>query len=71
MKNGKESKIYVAGHKGMVGSAIVRELKRQGYMNIITVTHEELDLTRQEAVERFSRRKNRSMFFLQRQKWEE
>ena len=37
----------------MVGSAIVRELQRQGYTNIITRTHKELDLTRQEAVERF------------------
>lgn len=37
----------------MVGSAIVRELQRQGYTNIITRTHAELDLTRQEAVEKF------------------
>lgn len=49
----KNAKIYVAGHRGMVGSAIVRELERQGYTNIITRTHSELDLTRQEAVERF------------------
>ena len=49
----KSSKIYVAGHRGMVGSAIVRELQRQGYTNIITRTHAELDLTRQEQVERF------------------
>ena len=48
-----DSKIYVAGHRGMVGSAIVRELQRQGYTNIITRTHKELDLTRQEAVEAF------------------
>lgn len=48
-----DSKIYVAGHRGMVGSAIVRELQRQGYTNIVTRTHAELDLTRQEAVERF------------------
>ena len=47
------SKIYVAGHRGMVGSAIVRELQRQGYTHIITRTHAELDLTRQDAVERF------------------
>lgn len=60
----KESKIYVAGHKGMVGSAIVRELKRQGYMNIITVTHEELDLTRQEAVERFFEKEKLEYVFL-------
>lgn len=60
----KESKIYVAGHKGMVGSAIVRELKRQGYMKIITVTHEELDLTRQEAVERFFEKERPEYVFL-------
>ena len=48
-----QSKIYVAGHRGMVGSAIVRELQRQGYNNIVTRTHAELDLTRQEAVEAF------------------
>lgn len=47
------SKIYVAGHTGMVGSAIVRELKRQGYNNLVMRTHKELDLTRQEAVEAF------------------
>ena len=49
----KNDKIYVAGHRGMVGSAIVRELKNQGYFNIITRTHKELDLTRQDAVEKF------------------
>ena len=49
----KESKIFVAGHRGMVGSAIVRELRRQGYGNIITRTHAELDLTDQRAVEEF------------------
>lgn len=49
----KDSRIYVAGHRGMVGSAIVRELERQGYRNIVTRTHSELDLTRQEQVERF------------------
>ena len=49
----KHEKIYVAGHRGMVGSAIVRELQRQGYTNIITRTHQELNLCRQEAVEKF------------------
>ena len=49
----KESKIYVAGHCGMVGSAIIRELEREGYTNIITRTHAELDLCRQDAVEQF------------------
>ena len=49
----KDARIYVAGHRGMVGSAIVRELERQGYTNILTRTHKELDLTRQEEVDRF------------------
>lgn len=49
----KNSKIYVAGHRGMVGSAIVRELKRQGYHNIVTRTHAQLDLTDQLAVGKF------------------
>ena len=49
----KNAKIYVAGHRGMVGSAIVRELEKQWYSNIITRSHHELDLTRQAAVEEF------------------
>ena len=49
----KDSKIYVAGHRGMVGSAIVRALRAQGYDNIITRTHAELDLTDQRAVAEF------------------
>lgn len=49
----RQDKIYVAGHRGMVGSAIVRELQRQGYDNIITRTHAELDLTDQRAVNVF------------------
>ena len=49
----KNAKIYVAGHRGMVGSAILRELKRQGYSNFILRTHKELDLLRQDRVEEF------------------
>ena len=49
----KNSKIYVAGHKGLVGSAIVRNLKSKGYENIITRTHNELDLMEQKAVYEF------------------
>lgn len=48
-----ESKIYVAGHRGLAGSAIVRALKRKGYNNLITRTHAELDLTDQPAVQAF------------------
>ena len=47
------AKVYVAGHRGLVGSSIVRRLKAEGYRNIITRTHAELDLTRQEEVEAF------------------
>jgi GDP-L-fucose synthase len=49
----KNAKIYVAGHKGMVGSAIVRALNKEGYNNIITRTHAELNLIRQDEVEAF------------------
>ena len=51
----KNAKIYVAGHRGMVGSALVRELNRQGYTNIVTRTHKELNLCRQDEVETFFR----------------
>lgn len=60
----KESKIYVAGHKGMVGSAIVRELQKQGYANIITRTHGELDLCRQRDVEQFFKQEKPEYVFL-------
>lgn len=59
----KNAKIYVAGHRGMVGSAIVRELQRQGYTNIVTRTHAELDLCRQDAVEAFLQRKSQNTYF--------
>lgn len=49
----KDAKIYVAGHRGMVGSAICRKLKDQGYTNILTRTSSELDLRNQAAVEDF------------------
>ena len=60
----KDSKIFVAGHRGMVGSAIVRELKRQGYENILTRTHAELDLTRQADVEKFFAEEKPEYIFL-------
>ena len=49
----KTDKIYVAGHRGLVGSAIVRNLEAKGYHNIIGRTHRELDLTSQQAVRDF------------------
>ena len=49
----KNKKIYVAGHNGMVGSAVVRELKRQNYNNIVTRTSHELDLSNQKEVNEF------------------
>ena len=53
MSKDLHQKIYVAGHRGMVGSSIVRNLQAQGYSNIVTRTHTELDLTNQAAVEHF------------------
>jgi GDP-L-fucose synthase len=49
----KNSKIYVAGHRGLVGSAIVKNLESKGYINLIYRTHKELDLTNQKVVEDF------------------
>lgn len=49
----KNSKIYLSGHRGLVGSAIYRKLQEHGYTNIITRTHSELDLCNQQAVEEF------------------
>lgn len=60
----KYAKIYVAGHRGMVGSAIVRELERQGYTNIITRNHAELDLCRQSEVEDFFAKEKPEYVFL-------
>ena len=48
-----DAKVYVAGHRGLAGSALVRELEKRGYSNLITRTHAELDLTDQPAVRRF------------------
>lgn len=49
----KDSKIYIAGHRGLVGSALMRQLNLQGYSNIVTRTHAELDLTNQQFVADF------------------
>ena len=60
----KSSRIYVAGHRGMVGSAICRALENAGFCNIVTRTHKELDLTRQDAVEDFFRTERPDYVFL-------
>ena len=60
----KDSKIYVAGHRGLVGSAIVRNLEERGYTNIIYRTHKELDLTRQVEVEKFFEEEKPEYIFL-------
>lgn len=60
----KTSRIYVAGHTGMVGSAIVRELNKQGYENIITRSHSQLDLTNQLAVKNFFKTEKPEYVFL-------
>jgi GDP-L-fucose synthase len=60
----KDSKIYVAGHRGLVGSAILENLKSKGYNNIITRTHQELDLTNQKETEQFFRNERPEYVFL-------
>ncbi len=58
------SKIFVAGHRGMVGSAIVRKLQKEGYTHIITRTSKELDLRNQQAVEEFFQNEKPEYVFL-------
>jgi len=60
----KDSKIYIAGHKGLVGSAIFRKLKEKGYSNLIYKTHKELNLTDQLAVEEFFKTQKPEYVFL-------
>ena len=60
----KESKIYVAGHRGMVGSALVRNLEKKGFTSIITRTSSELDLTNQAAVVEFFNEQKPDYVFL-------
>jgi GDP-L-fucose synthase len=59
-----KKKIYIAGHRGMVGSAIERELRKKGYSNLVYRTHEELDLTNQEAVRNFFAEEKPDQIFL-------
>jgi GDP-L-fucose synthase len=60
----KESKIYVAGHRGLVGSALKRKLESKGYTNLIFRTHKELDLTNQQAVNEFFEHEKPEYVFL-------
>ena len=60
----KDEKIYVAGHRGLAGSAIVRALERDGYENIIRRTHGELDLTDQKATREFMQQERPDYVFL-------
>ena len=63
MEFSKNSKIYVAGHNGLVGSAIVRELKKKGYKKIITSSKKKLDLTSQDICKIFKEKKTRFYFY--------
>ena len=60
----KHSKIYVAGHRGLVGSAIVRKLQELGYENLVCRSHSEVDLMRQEEVEHFFNQERPEYVFL-------
>ena len=60
----KNARIYIAGHNGLVGSAICRKLKKEGYSNLLVKTHNDLDLCRQEAVESFFDRERPEYVFL-------
>ncbi len=60
----KNSRIYVAGHRGLVGSALMRQLNKQGYSNLVTRTHAELDLTNQQAVADFFQTEKPEYVFL-------
>ncbi|APC05310.1 GDP-fucose synthetase [Polynucleobacter asymbioticus] len=64
MSQDLHQKIYVAGHRGMVGSAIVRNLQTQGYNNIVTRTHAELDLCNQAAVKDFFQQEKPAQVYL-------
>jgi GDP-L-fucose synthase len=60
----KSTKIYIAGHRGLVGSAIVRNLQGKGFTNLLTRTHAELDLTSQAATDAFFAQEKHDYVFL-------
>ena len=60
----KNAKIYVAGHRGLVGSAILKSLVNKGYTNFVLRTHQELDLTDQKAVSEFFTKEKPEYVFL-------
>jgi GDP-L-fucose synthase len=60
----ENSKIYVAGHRGLVGSALIRKLNERGFQNLITRTHAELDLTNAEATLAFFQSERPDFVFL-------
>lgn len=60
----KNEKIYIAGHRGLVGSALIRKLKEQNYNNIVIKNHKELDLTNQLAVDNFIKKERPDYIFL-------
>ena len=65
----KQAKMYVAGHRGLVGSAIMRALEKQGYYNIIFRTHAELDLADMQNVKEFFKTERPEYVFFPQQKW--
>ena len=60
----KNAKIYIAGHRGLVGSAVVRKLKQEGFTNLVTATSAELDLRNQQAVNQFFAKEKPAYVFL-------
>ena len=60
----KKAKIYVAGHRGLVGSAVVRKLQQEGFTNLVTATSAELDLRNQQAVNQFFAKEKPAYVFL-------
>ena len=64
----KNSKIFVAGHNGLVGSAIIRKLKEKGFRKILTISRSKLDLTNEIKVYNFLRKKKTKVHFYSRSK---